>query len=138
MSDTFTDIYFQIINESQFKNKKWLKTENISSIQIFENYDHLEERLFERYSLRIKEWLYWLIIKTQITNKFIELDLWSKCSKKDPYQRGFTIHLTISNMWLSGIIQNDIEDGEKRIYFSTFLPEEPTFNKHDFKIDLPL
>lgn len=138
MNDTFTDIYFQIINESQFKNKKWLKTENISSIQIFENYDHLEERLFERYSLRIKEWLYWLIIKTQITNKFIELDLWSKCSKKDPYQRGFTIHLTISNMWLSGIIQNDIEDDEKRIYFSTFLPEEPTFNKYDIKLDLPL
>ena len=138
MSDTFTDIYFQIINESHFKNKKWLKTENISSIQIFENYDHLEERLFERYSLHIKEWLYWLIIKTQITNKFIELDLWSKCSKKDPYQRGFTVHLTISNMWLSGILQNDIEDGEKRIYFSTFLPEEPAFNKHDIKLDLPL
>ena len=120
------------------KNKKWLKTENISSIQIFENFDHLEERLFERYHLRIKEWLYWLIIKTQITNKFIELDLWSKCSKKSPYQRGFTIHLTISNMWLSGIIQNDLGDGEKRIYFSTFLPEEPTFNKYDIKLDLPL
>ena len=129
MSDTFTDIYFQIINESHFKNKKWLKTENISSIQIFENYDHLEERLFERYHLNIKKWLYWLIIKTQITNKFIELDLWSKCSKKDPYQRGFTIHLTTSNMWLSGIIQNDLEDGKKRIYFSTFLPEKPKFNK---------
>lgn len=138
MSDTFTDIYFQIINESQFKNKKWLKTEIISSIQIFENYDHLEERLFERYHLHIKEWLYWLIIKTQITNKFIELNLWSKCSKKDPYQRGFTVHLTISNMWLSGILQNDIEDGEKRIYFSTFLPEEPSFNKYDIKLDLPL
>ena len=138
MSDTFTDIYFQIINESHFKNKKWLKTENISSIQIFENYDHLEERLFERYHLNIKKWLYWLIIKTQITNKFIELDLWSKCSKKDPYQRGFIIHLTTSNMWLSGIIQNDLEDGKKRIYFSTFLPEKPKFNKYDIKLDIPL
>lgn len=138
MSDTFTDIYIQIINESQFKNKKWLKTEKISSIQIFENYDHLEERLFERYRLNIKEWLYWLIIKTQITNKFIELDLWTKCSKKDPYQRGFTIHLTASNMWLSGIIQNDLEDDEKRIYFSTFLPEKPKFNKYDIKLNLPL
>lgn len=138
MSDTFTDIYFQIINESHFKNKKWLKTENISSIQIFENYDHLEERLFERYHINIKKWLYWLIIKTQITNKFIELDLWSKCSKKVPYQRGFTIHLTTSNMWLSGIIQNDLEDGKKRIYFSTFLPEKPKFNKYDIKLDIPL
>ena len=138
MSDTFTNIYLQIINESQFKNKKWIKTENISSIQIFENYDHLEERLFKRYRLNIKEWLYWLIIKTQITNKFIELDLWSKCSKKKPYQRWFTIHLTFSNMWLSGILQNDLEDDKKRIYFSTFLPEKPTFNKHDIKLDLPL
>ena len=138
MSDTFTDIYFQIINESHFKNKKWLKTENISSIQIFENYEHLEERLFERYHINIKKWLYWLIIKTQITNKFIELDLWSKCSKKVPYQRGFMIHLTTSNMWLSGIIQNDLEDGKKRIYFSTFLPEKPKFNKYDIKLDIPL
>ena len=80
----------------------------------------------------------WNLFKHNIIFKFIELDLWSKCLKKDPYQRGFTVHLTISNMWLSGMIQNDIEDGEKRIYFSTFLPEEPTFNKHDFKLDLPL
>jgi hypothetical protein len=41
-------------------------------------------------------------------------------------------------MWLSGIIQNDLEDDKKRIYFSTFLPEEPTSNKHDIKLDLPL
>ena len=41
-------------------------------------------------------------------------------------------------MWLSGILQNDLEDCEKRIYFSTFLPEEPKFNKHDIKLDLPL
>jgi hypothetical protein len=41
-------------------------------------------------------------------------------------------------MWLSGMIQNDIEDDEKRIYFSTFLPEEPSFNKYDIKLDLPL
>jgi hypothetical protein len=41
-------------------------------------------------------------------------------------------------MWLSGMIQNDIDDGEKRIYFSTFLPKDPTINKHDIKLDLPL
>jgi len=41
-------------------------------------------------------------------------------------------------MWLSGILQNDIEDDKKRIYFSTSLPEEPTFNKHDIKLNLPL
>jgi hypothetical protein len=33
----------------------------------------------------------------------------------------FTVH----NIWTSGTIQNDLEDKVKRIYFSTFLPEEP-------------
>jgi hypothetical protein len=130
----FDQVYQSIISEAQFTNKKWIKKESIKDIQIFENFLHLKER----YKVELSTWRRWLIIKTQITNKFIELDLWSKCSKKDPYQRGFTIHLTISNMWLSGIIQNDIEDDEKRIYFSTFLPEEPSFNKFDIKLDLPL
>lgn len=134
----FDQVYQSIISEAQFTNKKWIKKESIKDIQIFENYLHLKDRLKERYKVELSIWRRWLILKTQITNKFIELDLWSKCSKRDPYQQGFTVHLTISKMWLSGMIQNDIEDGEKRIYFSTFLPEEPTFNKHDFKLDLPL
>ena len=134
----FDSLYCSIISEAQFTNKKWIKKESIKDIQIFENFLHLKGRLKERYKVELSTWRRWLIFKTQITNKFIELNLWSKCSKKSPYQRGFTVHLTISNMWLSGILQNDIEDDEKRIYFSTFLPEEPTFNKHDFKLDLPL
>jgi hypothetical protein len=44
-----------------------------------------------------------ILVNYQNTNKFIEKDLWSKCSKKAPYQKGFTVHLTISNMWLSGM-----------------------------------
>ena len=41
-------------------------------------------------------------------------------------------------MWFSGVLQNDLDDKMKRIYFSTFLPEEPTHNPHDIKLDLPL
>ena len=134
----FDDLYCSIISEAQCTNKKWIKKESIKDIQIFENFLHLKERLKERYKVELSTWHRWSILKTQITNKFIALDLWSKCSKKNPYQQGFTVYLTISNMWLSGIIQNDIEDGEKRIYFSTFLTEEPTFNKHDIKLDLHL
>ena len=134
----FDQIYQSIISETKFGSKKWIEKGTIKEIPVFENYLHLKDRLKERYKIEFDIWVPWNFIKLQITNKFIELDLWSKCSKKDPYQRGFTIHLTISNMWLSGIIQNDIEDGEKRIYFSTFLPEEPTFNKYDIKLDLPL
>ena len=134
----FDQVYQSIISEEQFRNKKWVEKESIKDIQIFENYLHLKDRLKERYLINFDIWVPWNFIKSQITNKFIELDLWSKCSKKDPYQKGFTIHLTISNMWLSGILQNDLDDKVQRIYFSTFLPEEPKFNKHDIKLDLPL
>ena len=134
----FDSLYCSIISEAQFTNKKWIRKESIKDIKVFENFIHLQERLKERYKVDLSTWRRWLIIKTQIINKFIELDLWTKCSKKDPYQRGFTIHLTTSNMWLSGILQNDLENGKKRIYFSTFLPEKPKFNKYDIKLDIPL
>ena len=134
----FDSLYCSIISEAQFTNKKWIRKESINEIKVFENFIHLQERLKERYKVDLSTWRRWLIIKTQIINKFIELDLWTKCSKKDPCQRGFTIHLTTSNMWLSGTLQNDLEDGKKRIYFSTFLPEKPKFNKYDIKLDIPL
>ena len=134
----FNRIYQSIISEAKFEDKKWIEKETIKDIQVFESYLHLKNRLKERYKIEFDDWASWNFIKTQITNKFIELDLWTKCSKKDPYQRGFTVHLTTSNMWLSGIIQNDLEDGKKRIYFSTFLPEKPKFNKYDIKLDIPL
>ena len=134
----FDKIYQSIISEAKFEDKKWIEKETIKDIQVFESYLHLKNRLKERYKIEFDDWASWNFIKTQITNKFIELDLWTKCSKKDPYQRGFTIHLTTSNMWLSGIIQNDLEDDKKRIYFSTFLPEKPKFNKYDIKLDIPL
>jgi hypothetical protein len=80
----------------------------------------------------------WNLFKTHIINHFVENNHWLKCSKKNPYQKGFTGYLTISNMWLSGIIQNDLDESTKRIYFSTFLPEKPLINKHDIFLELPL
>lgn len=134
----FLTIYNKIISESKFKSKKWIYTGTSKDVAIFENVEHLSDRLKLRYDIEYKEWAKWTLIKKIIIASYIEKDLWSKCSKKDPYQRGFTIYLTISNMWLSGILQNDLEDGKKRIYFSTFLPKEPTFNKYDIKLNLPL
>ena len=136
--DKFNQVYQSIISEAKFGNKKWREKETIKEIQVFENYLHLKDRLKERYKIEFDDWIMWNLFKHTIIFKFIELNSWSKCSKKEPYQRGFTVHLTISNMWLSGIIQNDLEDKVKRIYFSTFLPEEPTSNKHDIKLDIPL
>ena len=136
--DKFEQTYQSIISEAKFESKKWIEKNSIKEILVFENYLHLKERLKERYKIEFDDWIMWNLFKHNIVFKFIELDLWHNCSKKSPYQRGFTIYLTISNMWLSGIIQNDLEDKVKRIYFSTFLPEEPTFNKHDIKLDIPL
>lgn len=121
----FIKAYDQIIFETKFKNKKWISSGSLKDVEIFENDVHLKTRLKTRYSKDLSDWIYWTVVKSQIINYFVENNFWSKCSKKNPYQKGFTIHLTISNMWLSGTIQNDIEDGEKRIYFSTFLPESP-------------
>ena len=136
--EAFTNAYLEIIFESQFKNKKWVKRTSFGEIEIFENQPHLKERLFKRYGIDEEKWVYWFIIKTQIIKHLMKIDSWSKCSKKNPYQKGFTIHLTTSNMWLSGILQNDLDDKIQRIYFSTFLPEDPHFNSHDIHFDLPL
>ena len=51
----------------------------------------------------------------------------------------YSVHLTVSDMWVGFIIQNDLEDKVKRIYFSTFLPnEEIKIHPHVTKFDLPL
>lgn len=93
----FLTIYNKIISESKFKSKKWIYTGTSKDVAIFENVEHLSDRLKLRYEIEYKEWAKWTLIKKIIIASYIEKDLWSKCSKKDPYQRGFTIYLTISN-----------------------------------------
>jgi hypothetical protein len=77
----YPDVFFQLKAQSV----PYLK-ETIKDIQIFEKYLHLKERLKERYKIKFDDWISWNFIKTQITNKFIKLNLWSKCSKKSPFQ----------------------------------------------------
>ena len=136
--DKFEQTYQSIISEAKFGSKKWIEKESIKEILVFENYLHLKDRLKERYKIEFDDWIMWNLFKNTIVFKFIGINAWANCSGKPPYQKGFTIYLTVSNMWLSGILQNDLEDDCKRIYFSTFLPEEPKFNKHDIKLDIPL
>ena len=138
MKNKFIKKYEQIIYEAKFKHKKWNTINLINGIEVLENIKHLSDRLSLRYNVNYTKWAEWQLIKKYIINSFIGLNAWANCSGKSPYQKGFTIYLTLSNMWLSGILQNDLEDNCKRIYFSTFLPEEPTFNKHDIKLDIPL
>ena len=136
--NNFVQKYLSIVNEAKFKSKKWIKCENIKFLEIYEQKNHLENRIKSRYNIELSTWKRWALIKTQAVNLFLSNKSWELCSNKSPYQRGFTIHLTISNMWLSGQLQNDLDDNVKRIYFSTFLPEQPTFNKHDIFLKLEL
>ena len=134
----FEQKYLSILNEAKFKSNKWIKSKNFKNIEVFENFKHLSNRLKTRYKVEFDNWLAWNFISSQIINYFLENESWLNCSTKNPYQRGFTVHLSVSNMWLSGELQNDLEDNVKRIYFSTFLPEKPNHNKHDIFIKLPL
>lgn len=108
-----------------FLGTKWKNNGLFLKIEIYENFKHLEERLKSRYKRELTTWKRWKLIKNQIILNFLENDYWSKCSSKQPYQKMFTVHLTESNIWISGTIQNDLGDKVKRIYFSTFLPEKP-------------
>ena len=111
--------------KQNFLGIKWKYDITINEVEIYENYEHLKERLKSRYDYELSTWIYWNVIKNQIILNFLENNYWSKCSSKQPYQKMFTVHLTESNIWISGTIQNDLEDKVKRIYFSTFLPKEP-------------
>ena len=51
----------------------------------------------------------------------------------------YSVHLTVSDMWVGFIIQDDLEDKVKRIYFTTFLPnDEVKKHSHVEKFDLSL
>ena len=106
----FIDSYLDIINEAVFKNKKWKFVENYKDIIIFENYKHLKNRLKIRYKLEFDIILEWNIFQRLIIDHLLSFSIWSKCSKKSPFQKSWTCYLTESNIWISGMIQNDLED----------------------------
>ena len=135
---TFIKVYNDLIFEAEFKSKKWIETGKIKSIIVKENIKHLSDRIKIRYEINFYEWAEWAIIKKLIVLHLLKVNLWLKCSKKNPFGKGWTCHLIESNMWLSGIVQNDLDDKVQRIYFSTFLPEKPKINPYDYYFELPL
>ena len=135
----FIKIYLKIINESKFKDLKWKFDKIYESIEIYENYKHLKERLKERYSEELESWIIWNTIKIAICDYLLKNDAWNICRKKSLEQRSYVCHLTKLNIWCCFIIQNDVKDDKIRIYFSTFLPNVDTkLNSKSIKFDLPL
>lgn len=125
----FNALYNKIINETKFSNKKWKNVGLYKDIEIYENFDHLKDRLMLRYTIELTTWKRWNIIKNQIIEYLINNSCFDKCSKKNPYIRNYWCHLTLSNMYVAFICQNDLDDNVNRVYFSTFLPNKNTKNK---------
>ena len=135
----FIETYLNIIEEAKFKDIKWKFDLIFKDIEIFENFEHLNERLKERYKLEFETWIYWETIKRSIIDYLLKENAWLHVKKKAKYQKMYSVYLTVSDMWVGFIIQNDLEDKVKRIYFSTFLPnEEIKIHPHVTKFDLPL
>ena len=128
----------KLLMKKNFLGKKWIFDKIFDDIEIYEKLKHLRERLESRYKIKLSLWERWTLIKTQIIILLKDNNCWEKCLKKNPYQKSFTIHLTDSNIYVSGIIQNDLDESCQRIYFSTFLPKDPSINPNDLKFDLSL
>ena len=135
----FIETYLEIIEEGRFKNKKWKLDKVYKDVEILENYEHLKERLIERYKIEYASWISWKNIKQSIIDHLLKIKAWKYCKGKNNYQRMFSVHLTTSDMWCGFIIHNDVEEKMKRIYFTTFLPsEEVMIHPHVNRFDLPL
>ena len=127
--DKFVSTYINMIIEAKFSNEKWKSSGLYKNIEIYESYTHLSDRLLQRYNIDLSNWMYWNIIKNQIIEYLINNLCFDKCSKKNPYIRNYWCHLTVSNMYVAFICQNDLDDNVNRVYFSTFLPNQNTKNK---------
>ena len=127
--DKFVSTYLNMIIEAKFSNEKWKSSGLYKNIEIYESYTHLSDRLLQRYNIDLSNWMYWNIIKNQIIEYLINNLCFDKCSKKNPYIRNYWCHLTVSNMYVAFICQNDLDDNVNRVYFSTFLPNQNTKNK---------
>ena len=133
------ETYFKIINEAKFKNSKWKFDWQHNYVEIYQNIDHLQERLAERYQKDIYEWSFWNAAKIQITDYINNNNIWKLCSKHNKHQKMCVCHLTKTNLWSAFILQNDLEESKHRIYFSTFLPNENTrIHSNIFKFEIPI
>lgn len=135
----FNALNIKIINETKFSNEKWKSAGLYKNIEIYENFDHLKDRLMLRYTIELTTWKRWNLIKSQIIEYLINNSYFNKCSKKIPYIRNYWCHLTLSNIYVAFICQNDLIDNIKRIYFTTFIPNQNTKNILGVEIfELPL
>ena len=124
--------YLSIIHEIKYSNKKWRFDSVYNDFEIYFNLEHIKDRLDKRYEtedLLLVKKLILYIITYIIDNKIFEKEKFN-FSKKFGYTQGFTFHSSITNFWICGSLQKDI-DNTKRIYCSTLL--SPNEHEHQYR-----
>lgn len=126
----FINSYLSIIFEERFSDKKWKFDSIYNDFEIYFNFDHVKSRLKSRYG---EEDIFTVIlflfhiIDYVIENKVFEKEKFNK-SKKYGLIQGFTFYGSVSDVWICGVLQNDILEKKKRLYCSTLL--DPTEHEH--------
>lgn len=128
------EIYYNILNEEKLKNSKWKYFNTFQNIECYESLKHINNRIKIRYGIiQYKNIIYNQIINN-IKNNFLNINFFYD-KNIQTYLRSFTCNCIKSNIYLSGIIQNDNIDSKIRIYISTYQPNiNPKINKHDYLI----
>lgn len=140
--DKFNQLFNNIINETKFSNKKWKYDSDYDNVEIYFNLSHFNNRLklrdpnteFDIYKL----FVYYIIDYLNDNNIFNSVEMKEK-DVNQGLKRGFTFNGTISNVWISGVIQNDLNESKYRIYISTTLTStNHTHSTRDLFIQLAI
>ncbi len=137
--NNFNKVYLNIINEAKFKSKKWKYFDTFKDVEEYIKEKHVIERYPKRYKERLGKFLEISFILNKLVDEFLVRNLFIEEIKRKDHLQGFTVHLLKSDIWISGMIQNDIDESKYRVYLSTFLPPEDTkFNRYDIRFDLDI
>ena len=124
----FINAYLNIIDEAKFENEKFKRFDVYRGIEIYYSYEHIKQRLNERYSKysfgTIRQLSKVLLKNLLIDPVFINFKL---------NDFPFVCYFTVSNVWITGRMKNNF--GEWRMQVYTLLPNDnPSYSKdHYFK-----
>ena len=137
--NNFNKVYLNILNEAKLKSKKWKYFNIFKDVEEYINEKHIIKRYSNRYGEISEDLNEIKIIFHSIIDEFLVRNSFIKEIKRKDHLQGFTVHLLKSDIWISGMIQNDIDESKYRVYLSTFLPpEDTTFNRYDIRFDLDI
>ena len=118
--NNITNIYLELLLEAQFENKDFKRFDIYRGIEIYYNYEHVKQRLQERYQ-DINFSLIRKLIKALIKNILKNNNL------KDIDVLNFVCKFIISEVWIAGRFKKNF--GKWRVEINTVLPKNPIFSK---------